>query len=420
MQQPLIPADCFDDCSTHPCTEQPQRTCSNLATYLILATEGPNTQPQFGTGRSKKILCIANALAPWDCKELVTWDLQVFPSSSPCCTLQHRLQLPHGLCQTWQIEHGRKTGFPSWPLDLVQQLNAPVHPSLPPTQTHYWKSLEVHKKIITSTLTITNTEDGDPRCGWVQALGPIPWHLFSFTALLYDEHIDTSVLRWGFHCFLPLISPQSFTFSQYCQWLSCFAVSTTHTYFIKCLCILRPSFSYLYLLIFIPLHYYCLLTTELLVWSILNSSMWKIAMDKANCIALKVSFNSLILSQINFLQNKIWKASTINKVPVKSHLILLKIPYSNVKNKESFRKNSLNKGKTSTSLLYLWSSNLLCRFKSLPTSSFLFQPENQQHWGPSDDEWLTRKCWVTIALNTLSHLDEASNSIALLSHLSLL
>lgn len=62
VQQALSPVDCFDAYSIHPCTEQPQITCSILATYLRLAIKGPKTQLQFDTGRRKKSLALP---MPW-------------------------------------------------------------------------------------------------------------------------------------------------------------------------------------------------------------------------------------------------------------------------------------------------------------------------------------------------------------------
>lgn len=66
-----------------------------------------------------------------------------------------------------------------------------------------------------------------------------------------------------------------------------------------------------------------------LLWSILSSSVWNSheqnKLHFSKCFLKKVQY-----SQINFLQNKIWKASTTNITPLKSHLIPLKIPCAKI------------------------------------------------------------------------------------------
>ena len=155
----------------------------------------------------------------------------------------------------------------------------------------------LHKNINTIILTITMPEGGGPSL-WLDT--DVRNHtitpLFHYCPVIWWTHRHISVevrISLLFTSNFPSI-PHLLRILTLLERPSCFAVSTIHTYSIKCLYILRPLFSCLHLLISIPLHYYCLLTTELLVCSILNSSVWKIATDKANCIALKVSFNSSI------------------------------------------------------------------------------------------------------------------------------
>lgn len=104
------------------------------------AIKRSKAQLQLDTGR---IHSTASALALQEHKELVNWDPQVLPSSCPCCTLQHKLLLPHGLCQTWQTERKREKGFPSDPYSqsvsgpyLHIRLNTPITPNQPHQHTH--------------------------------------------------------------------------------------------------------------------------------------------------------------------------------------------------------------------------------------------------------------------------------------------
>lgn len=295
VQQPLSPADCFDAYSLHILVQNSHKELAKPCNILETCNKrAKDTTAIWHKKKKKQSLALPMPLPHRSTKNLLLGTSGAPKQLTILYTIkQHKLQLSHCLGQSWQTEQGRKKNFPSWSPDIVQQVKTPVRPTNKPFSTNrqFWSFRKI-------TITFLPVAEGREPPFWldtgVRTHTTVP--LFHYCCVIWwtRRHIRVEVrISLLFTSLLPstphLLRILSLLASPYC-----FAVSTTCRYFIKSLYILRPLFCCLNLLISIPLHYYCILTNELLARSILNSSVWKTALDKANCIAIKVSFHSSI------------------------------------------------------------------------------------------------------------------------------